>query len=75
MTCQVPSAHVLPSPTHTSYRTTTVPAQDLGVLQVAISLGGGTITASRPGPAGGVAVAYGLLRGRSPSEGRPSLSQ
>lgn len=40
------------------YWTATVREKDLGLLQVAITLGGGTITHSQPDAAGGVEVTY-----------------
>jgi hypothetical protein len=40
------------------YRTQTVPAKDLALLQAAIGLGGGTITHSKPHDNGDVAVTY-----------------
>jgi hypothetical protein len=45
-----------------TYWTATVREKDLGLLQVAITLGGGTITRSRPDVAGQVEVTY-VMRG------------
>jgi hypothetical protein len=45
--------------------TATVREKDLGLLQVAIALGGGTITRSRPDVAGNVEVTYVMKRWHS----------